>query len=162
MYTNRQRTPDSRRSFLEIIASPAGLIKAFFAPAGSSLARNKAGQQNSRYNRQDHLRGTNDMTDYTYTAILISIVGVLVLAPLVTWIGCRQRKPRRRPDRIEIICPNLNCKYEGEPQKEARGSDLLGLFLCLACLPAGILYFIFKGGYRYLCPKCGMQIRADS
>jgi len=95
-----------------------------------------------------------------YTVILGVIF--LAVAALVTCIAYKQGEARRRVDRMKIICPNSNCKYEGQPRKVARGSDLLGLFLCLACLPAGILYFIFKGGYCYLCPKCGMQIRADN
>ena len=62
----------------------------------------------------------------------------------------------------DIICPNPNCGYVGPPKKVARGSCLIGLFLCLFFLLPGILYFMFKSGYRYICPKCGMQIRVDN
>ncbi len=62
----------------------------------------------------------------------------------------------------KIICPNPNCGYEGRPRCRARGSVLVGLFLCLFFLLPGILYFMFKSGYRYSCPKCGMQVRIDN
>lgn len=62
----------------------------------------------------------------------------------------------------EMICPNANCGYRGEPKKEARGSTAVGCLLCLFFLLPGILYFIFKGGYRYVCPKCGLQIKSDT
>jgi hypothetical protein len=62
----------------------------------------------------------------------------------------------------EIICPNPNCIYKGIPKRQARGSFLIGLILCLFFLVPGILYFMFKSGYRYYCPKCGMQIAADN
>jgi hypothetical protein len=61
-----------------------------------------------------------------------------------------------------MICPNMNCKYEGKPQREARGSILVGCFLCLLFLLPGVLYFMFMGGYRYYCPKCKLQISADN
>ena len=42
------------------------------------------------------------------------------------------------------------------------GSTLVGLvLLCFFLLP-GILYFMLKSGYRYVCPKCQMQIAADN
>lgn len=62
----------------------------------------------------------------------------------------------------EIICPNVNCDYRGRPKMVARGSFLVGLFLCFFFLLPGILYFMFKSGYRYICPKCGMQIAIDN
>jgi len=61
----------------------------------------------------------------------------------------------------KIICPNPNCGYTGRAKKKARGSFVVGLFLCLFFLLPGILYFIFKGGYRYICPHCGVQVRSD-
>jgi hypothetical protein len=66
----------------------------------------------------------------------------------------------RRPG--DIICPNPNCHYEGPPKKEARGSVLVGIILLLFFLLPGILYFIFMDGYRYNCPKCGLQIRSEN
>ena len=61
----------------------------------------------------------------------------------------------------KIICPNPNCGYKGKPKKEARGSTAVGCLLCLLMLLPGLLYFAFKGGYRYRCPKCGCEIAAD-
>ena len=61
----------------------------------------------------------------------------------------------------DIICPNPNCGYKGRAKKVARGNTLVGIILlCFFILP-GLLYFMFKSGYRYVCPKCGMQISAD-
>lgn len=62
----------------------------------------------------------------------------------------------------EIICPNPNCGYRGPAKKKARGSFLVGLILCLFFLLPGILYFMFKSGYRYSCPKCGLQTGVDN
>jgi len=61
-----------------------------------------------------------------------------------------------------IICPNPNCGYKGQPRRQTRGSVIVGLFLCCLFLLPGILYFMFKSGYRYLCPRCGMQIASDN
>ncbi len=61
----------------------------------------------------------------------------------------------------EIICPNQNCGYKGSPKKVARGNALVGIILLLFFLLPGILYFMFKSGYRYICPQCGMQLTAD-
>ena len=61
-----------------------------------------------------------------------------------------------------IICPNTNCRYRGLPKRIPRGNVFIGLFLCLFFLLPGVLYFIFKGGYRYVCPRCGMQVRTDN
>jgi hypothetical protein len=76
-----------------------------------------------------------------------------------------------------IICPNPNCGYEGKPIKKARGSTGCLLFLILIggalaltffLLPVGLvflfialIYGLLKGGYNYLCPQCGMQVRSD-
>lgn len=62
----------------------------------------------------------------------------------------------------DIICPNPNCRYQGPPRKVARGPILLGLVLLLLFILPGILYFIFMQGYRYYCPKCGLQIKVDN
>ena len=61
-----------------------------------------------------------------------------------------------------MICPNPNCGYQGKPKRTARGSVLVGLILLCFFLLPGILYFIFMGGYRYSCPKCGLQIAVDN
>jgi len=61
-----------------------------------------------------------------------------------------------------MICPNPNCGYEGRAKKRSRGSIIVGIILCLFFLLPGILYFMFKSGYRYYCPKCGLQIGADN
>lgn len=61
-----------------------------------------------------------------------------------------------------IICPNPNCGYTGPPKKIARGSTLVGCILFLIMILPGLLYFVFKGGYRYVCPKCGMQLANEN
>lgn len=38
----------------------------------------------------------------------------------------------------------------------------LGCLLCVFFLIPGIFYFMLKGGYRYFCPKCGVQIGNDN
>ena len=60
-----------------------------------------------------------------------------------------------------IICPNGNCGYRGEPRRVVHGSTLILILLLLCFFPGGIAYLIFKGGYRYYCPQCGLQIGAD-
>ena len=62
----------------------------------------------------------------------------------------------------QIICPNPNCGYKGFAREEKRGSTALGIVLLIFFLIPGILYFIFRSGYRYYCPQCGMQIAADN
>ncbi|MBI2839651.1 MAG: hypothetical protein HYX75_15170 [Acidobacteria bacterium] len=57
-----------------------------------------------------------------------------------------------------IICPNPNCGYRGTPRREARGSALLGCFLMFLFLLPGIFYFMLKSGWRYYCPRCGLQM----
>jgi hypothetical protein len=61
-----------------------------------------------------------------------------------------------------IICPNPNCGYSGQARKEARGSSLVAVLLFLLGIVPGVLYLIFRRGYRYYCPKCGLQIAADN
>jgi len=98
------------------------------------------------------------MTSDTFTILLVIVGGLAIVAAI--YANHKHAKTCRQVDRITTTCPN--CKYEGHPRKAAKGSGLLGLFLCLACLPAGIVYFIVKGGYRYLCPKCGTQVGTDN
>jgi len=75
-----------------------------------------------------------------------------------------QKAKRAEAERIRktIICPNVNCGYTGAAKKTARGSTAVGLILCLFFLLPGIIYFVMRGGYRYSCPRCGYQIRADN
>ncbi len=61
-----------------------------------------------------------------------------------------------------IICPNPNCGYRGEATRKARGSMAAGCLLTLFLVLPGVLYFIFFRGYRYYCPKCGLQIASDT
>lgn len=57
----------------------------------------------------------------------------------------------------EIMCPN--CKYVGLPDREAKGSTILGILLCLLWVVPGIIYFIIMNGYNYSCPNCGIKIQ---
>jgi hypothetical protein len=66
----------------------------------------------------------------------------------------------RRPG--DISCPNANCHYQGPPRKMARGSVLVGLLLLLFFIIPGVFYFMFMRGYRYYCPKCGLQIAIEN
>jgi len=60
-----------------------------------------------------------------------------------------------------IICPNTNCAYQGKSKRKSRGSVVLGLLLlCVGVVP-GLIYFMLRSGYIYLCPKCGLQISSD-
>lgn len=61
-----------------------------------------------------------------------------------------------------MICPNQNCGYKGQAKKISRGSVLIGLILCLFFIIPGIIYFIFMGGYKYVCPQCGIKIDSDN
>ncbi len=55
-----------------------------------------------------------------------------------------------------IICPNGNCKYEGECRQQNRNNILL-VVLILVFFPAAILYAIMVSD-KYFCPKCGLEI----
>jgi hypothetical protein len=61
-----------------------------------------------------------------------------------------------------IICPNVNCGYRGIARAEKRGSTVLGILLLFLCFVPGVLYFIFRRGYRFYCPKCGLQIASQN
>jgi hypothetical protein len=61
-----------------------------------------------------------------------------------------------------MICPNPNCHYHGKPERKSRGSVVIGFILCFFFLVPGLLYFMLRSGYRNLCPKCGLQISADT
>lgn len=70
----------------------------------------------------------------------------------------QSRRPLRQG---EIICPNPNCGYRGTPRRVARGSSIVAIVLLLFFLLPGLIYVMFKGGYRYYCPRCGTQIGID-
>ena len=61
-----------------------------------------------------------------------------------------------------IICPNPQCGYQGPSQRLPRGSTLVGCILLIFFIIPGIFYFMLKSGYRYVCPKCGLQVRSDN
>ena len=61
-----------------------------------------------------------------------------------------------------IICPNPNCGYQGPPQRVSRANTTLGCILCFFFILPGILYFMFRSGYHYVCPKCGLELRSDN
>lgn len=61
-----------------------------------------------------------------------------------------------------IICPNMNCGFQGQAIRIKRANMAIGILLLFFGFLPGLLYFIFKSGYRYSCPKCGLQIRTDN
>lgn len=64
--------------------------------------------------------------------------------------------------RKTIICSNTNCGFRGAPEKKARGSRIVLLFLLLLGVLPGLLYLLFFSGYTYSCPQCGVRINADT
>ena len=68
------------------------------------------------------------------------------------------KRPRTTGRFTHIICPNPKCEYQGPAKRTPKGSTGLGCLLTLLWLLPGILYFIFKSGYRYTCPQCGIQV----
>jgi predicted RNA-binding Zn-ribbon protein involved in translation (DUF1610 family) len=71
-------------------------------------------------------------------------------------------KPTPLMTKGAIACPNPNCGYQGPARMQARGSTTVGIILCLFFILPGILYLMLLSGYRYYCPKCGLQIAADN
>ncbi len=61
----------------------------------------------------------------------------------------------------DIICPNPQCGYAGPPKRKAKGSLVLGLLFMLFFIVPGLLYLLLTSGYRYMCPRCGVQVRSD-
>lgn len=59
---------------------------------------------------------------------------------------------------MQIICPNPNCSYQGEPAKRSRGSVLAFILLLLIGALPGIIYAIAYSGYYLVCPTCGVQV----
>jgi hypothetical protein len=81
-----------------------------------------------------------------------------------SWAGSDASEPAskpRLPKRGEIICANPNCGYVGPPKRVARASAIIAVLLLLFFLLPGILYCLFRSGYRYYCPRCGFQLRSD-
>ena len=60
-----------------------------------------------------------------------------------------------------MLCNNPNCRKRVYPMIEPRGDLGIGILLCLLFLPIGIIYFIFKSGYKYICPYCNTLIYSD-
>jgi hypothetical protein len=85
-----------------------------------------------------------------FLSFILIIIGIAFIASSLS------------PPTKQIICPNTNCGYKGPAKAKPRGSTFIGLFLCLFFLLPGLIYFTFKSGYRYSCPKCGLQIAADN
>jgi len=57
----------------------------------------------------------------------------------------------------ERICPNPNCGYCGPGTREARGSGVIFIILILLWIIPGVIYWALCGGYRIVCPRCGME-----
>lgn len=68
----------------------------------------------------------------------------------------------RAPRRGEIICPNPNCGFIGQPKMQPRGSLVAGCLLTLFFVLPGLIYFALMSGYTYICPKCGVGIRSGT
>ena len=64
---------------------------------------------------------------------------------------------RRVPNVGERICPNPNCGFCGTGKKVARGSGVIFTILILLWIIPGLIYWALCGGYRIVCPKCGME-----
>lgn len=95
-----------------------------------------------------------------FVIFIIVVVGFYFLIKLNKKLRVQAAEQKRSIR--SIICPNVNCGYKGEAKRTPRGSTAVGFILCLFFLLPGILYFMFKSGYRYSCPQCGMQIRVDN
>lgn len=61
----------------------------------------------------------------------------------------------------DIICPNPQCGYTGPPKKQPKGSLALGCLFAIFFIVPGVLYLLLTKGYRYMCPRCGVQVRSD-
>jgi hypothetical protein len=83
-----------------------------------------------------------------------AVAGVAPPRPLKV----QQAIPVRRGTSREIICPNANCGYRGEPMTRGGASWGTGCLLMLLCFPLAILYAIFDKP-KVCCPRCGIQIR---
>lgn len=60
---------------------------------------------------------------------------------------------QQEPSREIVICPN--CQSAVKPRKESKGSTLVMLVLLLLFIVPGMIYGLFRGGYKHVCPKCG-------
>lgn len=74
--------------------------------------------------------------------------------------------PAPRPEFIPgagmIICPNVNCGYRGPARRQARGNRVVLILLLVFFVVPGLLYLLFFRGWRYYCPRCGLQIATDT
>ena len=61
-----------------------------------------------------------------------------------------------------IICPNPQCGYQGPSQRLPRGNTAVGCIRPIFVVIPRIFYFMLKSGYRYVCLKCGLQVRSDN
>ena len=88
-------------------------------------------------------------------------IGVLALFVLTIVVASHRKSTTGTVFGTPIICPNQNCGYKGAAKKVARANAFVGIILCLFFLLPGLIYFIVRGGYRYECPECGLQIKTD-
>jgi hypothetical protein len=86
-------------------------------------------------------------------------IAAIVLA--IVLVALSIKRSRSTAARDMIICPNTNCGFRGPAERQARGSVAVGLALCCLFLLPGLLYFALRGGYRRLCPRCGLQMGSD-
>ncbi len=89
------------------------------------------------------------MDEKTVAILVVLFVAIAVLL-YFAFRGDREPPPRR------IICPNGNCKYEGECRQQSRDNVIL-VVLILLFFPAAIFYAIMVPN-KYYCPKCGLEL----
>ena len=94
-------------------------------------------------------------------AFIMSLFVFWIPAGGLIYLYARKSNREKLNAVADIICPNTNCNYKGKPNKDPRANVTIGVILCFFFLLPGILYFIIKSGYRYACPKCGIQLRSD-
>lgn len=84
-------------------------------------------------------------------------------------------------EKIEFVCLNPNCGYSGYAISKEKGSLFMLVLIFLGVIPyvyaireekeslllliigviPGTIYYIFKGGNCYICPKCGIIVCED-
>lgn len=84
---------------------------------------------------------------------------ILCSSILLAVVGLSRLLSRFARGKQHIICPNLNCGFEGDPKLESRGNLFLGFFLLFLGLLPGLIYILAKSGKRWVCPRCGVVIR---
>jgi DNA-directed RNA polymerase subunit RPC12/RpoP len=85
------------------------------------------------------------------------MAGIIVLVVLFGFLWLMKKGRERK-----IICPNPNCGFKGLAKAKSRGSNFVLIVLLFFFIIPGILYMLFKGGYTYSCPNCGIQIGSDA